>query len=175
MFPKDAAIYFKNCVYAHIDFFNWKLFVVGDSYSIKLLFFDTMLHCDDYSTILNTAKKGSTPPLECAKLFFDAYMNKRIIALPPCDFSLYTRKEQLVLRTLSQIPPGQTRSYSELALCCGMKNASRFIGNVMAKNIFPIIYPCHRIIKKNGTIGNYTGGVAIKQFLLRHERDIDNC
>ena len=86
------------------------------------------------------------------------------------DFGNLTEKEIKVLKTLRKIPCGKTISYSELGEKAGLKkNSSRFVGNVMAKNPFPIIFPCHRVIKKSGKIGNYTGGIEIKKYLLKIE------
>jgi methylated-DNA-[protein]-cysteine S-methyltransferase len=45
----------------------------------------------------------------------------------------------------------------------------RFVGNAMAKNMFPVFIPCHRVIKSDGAMGYYSGGVHIKEFLLAHE------
>jgi len=43
------------------------------------------------------------------------------------------------------------------------------VGNVMAKNLFPVVFPCHRVIRSNGNVGYYSGGVGIKEFLLEFE------
>jgi len=89
------------------------------------------------------------------------------------DFSSLTPKEMLVLKTLKKIPMGQTISYAKLGQKAGFSSQSgRFIGNVMAKNPFPVIFPCHRVILSNGKLGQYTGGVAIKQFLLSQEKSV---
>lgn len=89
------------------------------------------------------------------------------------DWSSLSEKERKILETLSLIPKGQTISYQELALKAGFsKKHSRFIGNVMAKNPFPLLYPCHRVITSRGKIGGYTGGKEIKQFLLEKEKEI---
>ncbi len=85
------------------------------------------------------------------------------------DMSGYTEKEISVYRELLKVKPGEKISYNELALRSGIPRGARFAGNCMAGNRFPVIIPCHRIIKSDGSIGNYTGGVKIKEFLLKYE------
>jgi O-6-methylguanine DNA methyltransferase len=87
------------------------------------------------------------------------------------NMSTYSEKELKVYLELLKIQYGETISYGDLAANCGFHGAARFIGNTMAKNKFPIIIPCHRVIKSNGSLGNYTGGVDIKKSLLSFESD----
>ena len=86
------------------------------------------------------------------------------------DVSEFTQKEISVYRELLLVPHGATVSYGMLAARAGIPGGARFIGNTMAKNNFPIIIPCHRVIKSDGTMGNYSGGKQIKAFLLNHEK-----
>lgn len=85
------------------------------------------------------------------------------------DMEGYTEKEVAVYRELVKIKTGEKISYGELAARCGVPDGARFIGNTMAKNRFPVIIPCHRVVKSDGSMGNYSGGVDIKALLLRHE------
>jgi len=85
------------------------------------------------------------------------------------DLSRYTVREIKVYKELINIKPGSRISYGELAKKSGIPSGARFIGNTMAKNRFPLIIPCHRVIRSDGSIGNYTGGNHIKAFLLDHE------
>lgn len=89
--------------------------------------------------------------------------------LPRMDLSPCTEKEKMIYRALLKVPFGRTISYGELAGKAGLPGAARFTGNAMARNIFPIFIPCHRVILSDGTMGNYTGGIGIKKFLLGHE------
>jgi len=74
-----------------------------------------------------------------------------------------------IWQTLLNTRPGQTISYSQLAQIAGAPKAQRAVGSAMAAN--PIVYlvPCHRVIKKDGTIGNYGGGTERKQNMLDWE------
>ena len=76
-----------------------------------------------------------------------------------------------VYRKLLQVPKGKVTTYSELANAVGLKNGQRTIGMIMKKNPYPVIVPCHRVVKSDGTIGGYspTGGVDKKSQLLRME------
>lgn len=87
------------------------------------------------------------------------------------DMTGYTEKEVQIYRELMKVGPGKTVSYSELAHKGGVERGARFAGNCMAGNRFPVIIPCHRVLKANGSIGNYSGGVGIKEFLLKHEME----
>ena len=63
-------------------------------------------------------------------------------------------------------------SYSDLALAVGCENSSRAVGSVMAENPWALLVPCHRVIRRNGAIGNYSGcrGPETKAWLLEYER-----
>lgn len=60
-------------------------------------------------------------------------------------------------------------SYSEIASWLGKPHAARAVGQVMAKNPFPLILPCHRVVPKSGGLGNYGPGPALKKAMLEHE------
>ncbi len=69
---------------------------------------------------------------------------------------------------LCQVPKGKVTTYSELARALGGK-ASRAVGTAMAKNKNPIIIPCHRVVRQDGSIGEYAFGVDKKISLLQEE------
>jgi methylated-DNA-[protein]-cysteine S-methyltransferase len=71
---------------------------------------------------------------------------------------------------LGRIPYGSTISYGELARRIGSARASRAVGAANGANPLPIVVPCHRVIGANGTLTGFGGGLAIKQWLLDHER-----
>jgi methylated-DNA-[protein]-cysteine S-methyltransferase len=66
---------------------------------------------------------------------------------------------------------GNTTSYGELAALCGSPKASRKVGTAMRNNPVQLIIPCHRVIRSNGTIGDYSGGTknSVKMWLLKME------
>lgn len=81
--------------------------------------------------------------------------------------------QQTVWQTLCKIPYGETWNYGQLATAIGNKNASRAVGAANGKNPISIIVPCHRVIGANGTLTGYAGGLAIKEWLLKHEGVIE--
>ena len=69
------------------------------------------------------------------------------------------------------IPPGETRSYQWLADAAGNPKASRAAGQAMARNPFPLVIPCHRVVGSGGGLHGYgAGGVGVKARLLEMER-----
>lgn len=88
----------------------------------------------------------------------------------PVDFRAVTPFRQSVLEVTASIPRGQVRSYGWLAHQVGNDGAVRAVGSTMASNPVPLIVPCHRVVRTDGTIGNYSlGGVHNKRELLAHE------
>ena len=81
-----------------------------------------------------------------------------------------TEFQRDVWRALQDIPPGETRSYGQLAAAIGRPKAVRALGSANGKNPIGIIVPCHRVIGANGTLTGYAGGVDAKAWLLQHER-----
>ena len=74
-----------------------------------------------------------------------------------------------VYKKLLQVPEGKVTTYSDLAKAVGLKNGQRAIGTIMKKNPFPIIVPCHRVVKSNGKIGGYVYGERVKSQILTRE------
>ena len=66
---------------------------------------------------------------------------------------------------------GDTASYAALAQLSGSPKAVRAVGTACATNPIPIVVPCHRVIRSDGTVGAYRGGPAAKRALLDLERD----
>ena len=76
-----------------------------------------------------------------------------------------------VLAAASRIPYGETTSYAALAEAVGRPRAARAVGNALGANPVPIIIPCHRIIRGDGSWGHYAFGARMKTALLTLERD----
>ena len=106
--------------------------------------------------------------------FLDHYLLGERGMFPKLYLKCFTDKERAVYNELIKIPFGSTISYNELAENAGIKNGARFVGNAMAKNLFPIFIPCHRVIKANRGLGNYSAGMETKRFLLQHEKVLLN-
>lgn len=74
-----------------------------------------------------------------------------------------------VWRTLQSVGPGETVSYGELARRAGSPAAARAVGRAMATNPAPLFVPCHRVVRGDGSMGQFTGGAWRKAALLQHE------
>ena len=77
--------------------------------------------------------------------------------------------EQQVYKKLTEVPQGKVTSYGELAKAVGLKNGQRIIGQIMKKNPYPMIIPCHRVVKSDGKVGGYAYGGDIKINMLQKE------
>jgi methylated-DNA-[protein]-cysteine S-methyltransferase len=87
----------------------------------------------------------------------------------PLDLSLSGGFRQAVQRYLPQIGYGQTRTYAQVAGLVGNPKAVRAVATACATNPLPVIVPCHRVLRTDGTLGGYRGGLAAKSTLLRLE------
>lgn len=80
-----------------------------------------------------------------------------------------TALQQAVLRATAEIPFGELKSYREIAEAIGRPRAYRFVGNTLARNPFPIIIPCHRVVRSDASIGQFGGGAEMKRKLIEME------
>jgi len=87
----------------------------------------------------------------------------------PLDLSLSRGFRLLVQRLLPEIGYGQTRTYRQVAELAGSPRAIRAVGTACATNPLPVVVPCHRVLRADGTIGGYIGGPDAKAALLRLE------
>ena len=87
----------------------------------------------------------------------------------PIDLTRLPRFQRAVLEELKRIPPGETQSYAGLAGLCGSPRAARAVGRVMATNPWPLIYPCHRVLRSDGSLGGFGPGLEMKKWLLELE------
>jgi methylated-DNA-[protein]-cysteine S-methyltransferase len=87
----------------------------------------------------------------------------------PLDLSLSRGFRLLVQQHLPSIGYGQTRSYQQVAELVGHPKAVRAVGTACATNPLPVVVPCHRVLRSDGTPGRYVGGPAAKTTLLNLE------
>ena len=87
----------------------------------------------------------------------------------PLDLSLSKGFRLLVQQYLPSIGYGQTRSYRQVAELVGNPKAVRAVGTACATNPLPVVVPCHRVLRNDGTPGGYVGGPAAKTTLLNLE------
>ena len=88
----------------------------------------------------------------------------------PLDWRLSTGFRSTVLHHLAiDVDYGHTASYAALAALAGNPKAVRAVGTACATNPLPVVVPCHRVVRSDGAIGNYAGGVEAKRTLLELE------
>jgi methylated-DNA-[protein]-cysteine S-methyltransferase len=112
-----------------------------------------------------------TPLIQTAALQLQEYFQgkRKEFELP---LSLHgTRFQLFVWKTLQTIPYGETRSYKQIAEQAGNGKACRAVGMANNRNPVMIVVPCHRVIGADGSMVGYGGGLEMKEFLLRLERE----
>lgn len=85
-----------------------------------------------------------------------------------------TAFQEAVWRELRKIPPGETRSYSQIAAAIGQPKAVRGVGTANGDNHVSVLIPCHRVIRSDGSLGGYGGGIERKKILLAAEGHADS-
>ncbi len=113
----------------------------------------------------------------CSPTFFQdlterlkAYFSGHEVAFPDkLDLSGATSFQRAVWGATRLIPHGETRSYAWIARHIKKPGAFRASGQALGKNPLLIIVPCHRVLASDGTLGGFTGGIEMKQYLLRLE------
>ena len=81
-----------------------------------------------------------------------------------------TAFQEAVWRELRKIPPGETRSYAQIAAAAGNPNAVRAAGSANGANNVAVLIPCHRVVRSDGSLGGYAYGLEIKRELLEREK-----
>jgi methylated-DNA-[protein]-cysteine S-methyltransferase len=80
-----------------------------------------------------------------------------------------TELQQAVYSKTAEIPYGSLASYRDIAEQIGRPRACRFVGSALAKNPFPILITCHRVIRSDNKLGGFGGGLALKRLLIDFE------
>ena len=86
------------------------------------------------------------------------------------DLTGYTPFQRKVYAALRKVPAGKVISYGGLAKRAGYPGAGRAVGTAMKKNRLPIVIPCHRVVCRDGSVGQYSAGKKWKRFLLDREQ-----
>jgi methylated-DNA-[protein]-cysteine S-methyltransferase len=91
------------------------------------------------------------------------------LAIDLLDVSLCTPFQWRVLMAEKSIPRGEVRAYGRVAQMAGRPGGARAAGNALGRNPFPIVIPCHRAVRSDGSLGGYLGGLPMKRALLELE------
>jgi methylated-DNA-[protein]-cysteine S-methyltransferase len=132
---------------------------------------------EDHDQVLDTLSHRISPRvlraprrLDAAARELEEYFGGRRRTFDlPLDLSLSAGFRRLVQRHLPEIGYGQTRTYGQVAQLVGNPRAVRAVGTACATNPLPVVVPCHRVLRADGTQGGYVGGPDAKKALLRLE------
>ena len=116
-----------------------------------------------------TVTLASEPPEDVRSQFAEYFTGARGHFCLPLDYRFVTQFQRRVFEALSRVPAGRVVAYGELARRIGRPTASRGVGRALAYNPLPILVACHRVVRADGTLGGYSGGVQIKEYLLSLE------
>ena len=115
--------------------------------------------------------KSNTVLLKLEKQLTEYFKGKRTSFELPLKMS-GTELQKKAWRELEKIPYGKTLSYLDQAKAMGKTKAVRAVANANGKNHFPLVIPCHRVIRSDGSIGGYAGGTKVKSKLLEFEKEM---
>ncbi|NLV80107.1 MAG: methylated-DNA--[protein]-cysteine S-methyltransferase [Rhodococcus sp.] len=105
--------------------------------------------------------------LDAAATQLDEYFRGRRVTFDlALDLRLTTGFRRDVIAHLPDIAYGHTASYAQVAASAGSPRAVRAVGTACAKNPLPVVVPCHRVVRSDGSIGQYVGGIDAKRILL---------
>ena len=129
---------------------------------------------EDHDAVLQTLADRISPRvlraparLSAAVRQLEEYFAGRRTAFElPLDLRLAAGFRRAVLTQLRQVGYGTTASYATVAAAAGSPRAVRAVGTACATNPLPVVVPCHRVVRSDGALGNYVGGVAAKRTLL---------
>ena len=117
---------------------------------------------------INKRSSSCPPDLNLQKIVDKFFSNSELKHFP--KYYLQGTPFQLsVWKALTKIPKGQTESYSSLASKIGVPGAARAVGTACKLNPIPLLIPCHRVIKQDGSIGEFALGKENKKYLLTME------
>ncbi len=117
---------------------------------------------------------GSHPLLKEAVALVKKYFQGQKIDSPwhLLDMGRFSTMQQRVYLQVAGIPYGQVSTYGQVAQKAGCPGAARFVGNCMAKNPYPVFIPCHRVIRSDGKLGGFGGGIRLKRRMLELEKAV---
>jgi methylated-DNA-[protein]-cysteine S-methyltransferase len=106
---------------------------------------------------------------DIARQLDEYFAGRRRVFEVPVDLRLSKGFRRVVLEHLREIPFGVTESYTVVARAAGNPGAVRAAGSACATNPIPLVVPCHRVVRSDGTFGQYRGGTEAKHMLLTME------
>ncbi|MGP9725222.1 methylated-DNA--[protein]-cysteine S-methyltransferase [Corynebacterium sp. AOP40-9SA-29] len=134
--------------------------------------------CEGFDTVLETLAAKVSPRvveeprrLDAVAAELDEYFaGSRHAFDVPLDYAMSSGFRQQVQRHLPHIGYGHTQTYKEVAALVGNPKAVRAVGTACATNPLPVVVPCHRVLRSDGSLGGYLGGLEAKTTLLTLEQ-----
>ena len=132
---------------------------------------------EDHDQVLQTLSERVSPRIlyaprrldQVARQLAEYFDGDRRDFVLPLDFRLAHGFRREVLACLVMIDYGQTETYAQVAAATGHPRAVRAVGTACATNPLPVIVPCHRVLRSDGKLGGYVGGLQTKTALLSLE------
>lgn len=134
----------------------------------------TGFHCGSFREAVGKVGGRVSPKIseveeEVFRMLFEAYQGLGVKRLPKLDWGALKPFTRKVLQAVLKIPRGRVTSYGVLAWLIGFPRAARAVGTALASNPFPLLVPCHRVVRGDLTLGGYSLGLEAKVSLLRRE------
>jgi O-6-methylguanine DNA methyltransferase len=147
---------------------------VGIAWSAQGLVGVTLPQADEAAALAQLPAPDGAPPEPPAGLDLEALTNRlrryfegeEVIFDEPLDPAAGTAFQQQVWALTRDIPRGQTRTYGQLARQAGSPGAARAVGQAMARNPWPVLVPCHRVVGHDGRLTGFGGGLEMKERML---------
>jgi len=154
------------------------MIAIGDEYAIYLLEFVDRRGLEHEVERLRQKTKsaiipGITEPIQSIESELTQYFDGKLTEFATPISLLGSPFQKSVWEQLMKIPPGETRSYADIAVSLGKPTAFRAVAQANGANQLAILIPCHRVINSNGDLGGYGGGLTRKEWLLYHEKGDD--
>ena len=148
--------------------------LAGDGTALTGLWFDGQKHFAE--TLSADHEERNLPVFEETKRWLNCYFSGRAPGFTPPLAPRGTTFRKAVWEILTEIPPGKTTTYSEVAerlsRRTGVRTSARAVGNAVGHNPILLIIPCHRVVGAGGSLTGYAGGIERKILLLKMEQEM---
>jgi methylated-DNA-[protein]-cysteine S-methyltransferase len=144
-----------------------ELTLIGDGAVVEYILFQNTPVTRQYKGNLKESRTAYTKAAEEIKSYLRGHVTEFTF---PFSIIMADGFRKKALEMLARVPYGKTISYQQLAAKAGSPQAHRAAGSACANNPLPIVIPCHRVLKSDGTLGGFGGGLVVKRRLLEIEK-----
>lgn len=143
-----------------------ELKLIGDGSVVECILFQGTPVPRQYKGNLNESRTAYSKAAQEIKSYLRGHVTEFTF---PFSIIMPDGFRKKALEMLARVPYGKTISYQQLAAKAGSPLAHRAAGSACANNPLPIVIPCHRVLKSDGTLGGFGGGLVVKRRLLEIE------